>query len=176
MRLIDADKLPYEDIESVDGNTYMCVNAYDIEHTPTIEQSEDCISRQQLLEALDTWDKFGNVPQYGLMRISKDDKVYIPYIHYDDAVDCIKALSSVTPQQKWIPVSERLPYDEDYVLVCYEDGHVRTAYYYIDTNIYQSEFADCCETGWYDCNEDFMYEQDVIAWMPLPQPYVESEE
>ncbi len=45
MRLIDADKLPYEDVESVDGNTYMCVNAYDIEHAPTIERSEDCISR-----------------------------------------------------------------------------------------------------------------------------------
>lgn len=72
---------------------------------------------------------------------------------------------------KWIPVSERLPDDEDYVLVCYEDGHIRTAYYYIDTNIYPSEFEDCCETGWYNYNEDFMYKQDVIAWMPLPEPY-----
>lgn len=39
-RLIDADKLPYEDIESVDGNTYMCVNAYDIEHASTIIEAE----------------------------------------------------------------------------------------------------------------------------------------
>lgn len=38
-RLIDADKLPYEDIESIDGNTYMCVNAYDIEHAPTIVEA-----------------------------------------------------------------------------------------------------------------------------------------
>lgn len=40
-RLIDADKLPYEDIESIDGNTYMCVNAYDIEHAPTIVEGSD---------------------------------------------------------------------------------------------------------------------------------------
>lgn len=39
-RLIDADKLPYEDIESIDGNTYMCVNAYDIEHAPTIIEAD----------------------------------------------------------------------------------------------------------------------------------------
>lgn len=40
-RLIDADKLPYEDIESIDGNTYMCVNAYDIDHAPTIIEGSD---------------------------------------------------------------------------------------------------------------------------------------
>lgn len=39
-RLIDADKLLYEDIESIDGNTYMCVNAYDVEHAPTIIEGE----------------------------------------------------------------------------------------------------------------------------------------
>lgn len=71
----------------------------------------------------------------------------------------------------WIPVGERLPNDGDYVLVCYENGHIRTAYYYIDNNFYPSEFEDCCETGWYNYNEDFMYRQDVIAWMPLPDAY-----
>lgn len=36
-RLIDANKLPYEDIECTNGRTYMVVNAYDIENTPTVK-------------------------------------------------------------------------------------------------------------------------------------------
>ena len=36
MRLIDADKLPYEDIKCVDGRIYMVVNACDIDNAPTI--------------------------------------------------------------------------------------------------------------------------------------------
>ncbi len=47
MKLIDADKLPYEDIESVDGNTYMCVNAYDIEHAQPIEPCESSVKPQE---------------------------------------------------------------------------------------------------------------------------------
>lgn len=44
-RLIDADKLLYEDIECTDGRTYMVVNAYDVDNAPTIieadKESED---------------------------------------------------------------------------------------------------------------------------------------
>lgn len=36
-RLIDANKLPYEDIECTDGKTYMVVNSYDVKSAPTIK-------------------------------------------------------------------------------------------------------------------------------------------
>lgn len=39
-RLIDADKLPYEDIECIDGRTYMVVNAYDIDNADTIIEAD----------------------------------------------------------------------------------------------------------------------------------------
>lgn len=121
------------------------------------ESCEDYISRKAAIVQL-SYNKIGN-----------DDYEMI----IQDDINTIKALPPVIPKPKtsWIPVSERLPKNEDYVLVCYEDGHIRTAYYYIDNNFYPSEFEDCCETGWYNYNEDFMYRQDVIAWMPLPPSY-----
>lgn len=48
MRLIDADALLYEDVDCIDGTTYMVVNAPQIDNAPTafdlqklIEQLED---------------------------------------------------------------------------------------------------------------------------------------
>lgn len=49
------------------------------------------IDADELLEAMDTWDKFGNTPE-GLISFrnlkNKDD--YRPYVHYDDMVNCVK--------------------------------------------------------------------------------------
>lgn len=87
----------------------------------------------------------------------------------------LKELKQLREQTGWVFVSERMPKNNEDVLVCYEDGHVETAYYYIDADIYPSEYEDCCETGWYNCNEDFMYNQDVIAWMPLPASFEPQE-
>jgi hypothetical protein len=36
-KLIDANKLPYEDLECTDGRTYMVINACDIENAPTVK-------------------------------------------------------------------------------------------------------------------------------------------
>ena len=63
------------------------------------EPCGDLISRDELLKAIDTWDKFGYSSRYGLERLDKDDKGYVPYIHYDDVIKCIKGMSSVNPQK-----------------------------------------------------------------------------
>lgn len=100
MRLIDADKLPYEDIESIDGNTYMCVNAYDIEHAPTIEQSEDCISREDAIKVVKKWF----------------DKIEL---NSDICIDGLISLPPVTPKRKvgkWIDEGQ------------YAEGHSHHAY------------------------------------------------
>jgi hypothetical protein len=72
--------------------------------------------------------------------------------------------------QRWIPCSERLPKDDDYkpfsyyedgvVFFCTKDGKVGFGWYYESTR----EWA----------NEDDNTVGDVIAWMPLPEPYREE--
>ena len=57
---------------------------------------------------MDTWDKFGYTARYGLERLDKDDKDFVPYVKYDDMVNCVKNMPPVTPQEpirpkgKWI--------------------------------------------------------------------------
>lgn len=56
----------------------------------------------------------------------------------------------------WIPVSERLPEKGTY-LICTDDGYIATIMYDRDM-------------GW-------LLSSNIIAWMPLPQPYkAESED
>ena len=74
----------------------------------------------------------------------------------DDEVKdmCIEALGNDTNVgSKWIPCSERLPKDNQEVLI-FADGNIE-----IDT-YYDGEFEACC-----------FYGNEVIAWQPLPEPY-----
>ena len=57
----------------------------------------DLIDRQELLKAIDTWQKFGCDANARLVPI-KD--CYIPYVHYDDVVNAIKGMPSVTPTER----------------------------------------------------------------------------
>lgn len=73
-----------------------------IQHLPSIQPTtkenlvvEDCISRAELLKAVDTWDKFGCDADSKLVPI-KD--CYVPYIHYDDVVKAIKGMPSIQPK------------------------------------------------------------------------------
>ena len=91
----------------------------------------------------------------------------------------LEAIRHSTPLlnvHKWIPVDDRLPKDDEDVLVCNSQGAMEVCYYHIDDTFYPTEYADLNETGWYDENDDMLY-LEPIAWMPLPTPYkAESEE
>ena len=56
----------------------------------------DLIDRQAALDAMETWDKFGCDPDGKLVRYD-DDKLYIPYVHYEDMVHAIKYLPPAQP-------------------------------------------------------------------------------
>ena len=70
-----------------------------LEQEPTTKNNlgVDCISRTELLQAMDTWDKFGYTETGCFVREPKGD--YVPYVHYEDMVNCVKGMSSVTPQE-----------------------------------------------------------------------------
>ena len=62
----------------------------------------------------------------------------------------IEKWPSAQPEQRWIPVSERLPE---------KDG------YYLTTTMYKQVYCDHWNGIYWDRTET------VIAWMPLPSPY-----
>lgn len=67
------------------------------------EPSGDAVSRTELLKAIDTWDKFGVDDTNSLFRLDNLSLPhYVPYMHYDDVIKCIKGMPSVKPQEpKW---------------------------------------------------------------------------
>jgi len=67
------------------------------------------------------------------------------------------------PQGEWIPVSERLPSDDEpyEVLCCDNHGEIMIGHPFAD------EYSECGYSAESECYS--MYE--CIAWQPLPEPY-----
>ena len=75
--------------------------------------------------------------------------------------DAIKSIKFVPSAQQWIPCSERLPDYHEEVLVT-SRGEVSIAWLYIDDN-------------WRSCDLAEQMYKDIVAWMPLPEPWKEDE-
>lgn len=110
----------------------------------------DYISRQAALDAFGLSEK---TRKYGGNHSGYDTMMLY------EIQDVIEVLPSVTPKQRWIPVHERLP--EEYCLFCDIDGDVFYGH------IYDGRW-------WAEGQDDRI--KNVIAWMPLPEPYKEENE
>ena len=65
---------------------------------------------------------------------------------------------------RWIPVSEKLPENDDFVCVTIKDEGGDTSYIYSDIGWYFDK-AGCWIV-------EARERTDIIAWMPLPKPYI----
>lgn len=120
----------------------------------------DLISRKQALEEMTFSD-----------GIEKDGVLYVPL---RDANKHIKNLPSVQPEQRWIPVSEKLPEANGRYLVTRGLNAAGSLW----NRVYIANYSDLMglksEKIWWQGNvgkSDFKRIDDVIAWIPLPEPY-----
>ena len=68
-------------------------------------------------------------------------------------------------EAEWIPCSERLPSDDEYVIVSVFDDHGDTPWKY-------TTVAWLCNGVWISDNDILC--GTAVAWMPLPKPYRED--
>lgn len=97
---------------------------------------------------------------------------------YEDAEEARAKAEQLLRQRNrlksgWIPVTERLPENDDYVLMSFENFSLPLVGRYVDD--------EKLGGAWYlgDClDEDTCLANDLFvnAWMPLPEPYREDEE
>lgn len=113
------------------------------------QQSDDCVSRRDTLKKFE--DRF-----IELQKAHQMDK----QLGINWCINTLKEMPPVTPAQKWIPISERLPKVGEKVLC------------QCQANIF--EVLKLMVDGWYHDENHCYMSGFVIAWQPLPQPYEEK--
>lgn len=155
------------------------------------EQTDgDLISRTDLLKDIadlkqSPWFNDGKdflIDNYGVADLFRHNS----YVARKEAIEivedlCIKKFPSAEKITKWIPVSERLPEDGDYLVTIKSiDGTLRIDMRSFAKDLNKVDKFDFPKhkCGWYDYDTEYGYWEDtkVIAWMPLLEPYKESEE
>ena len=56
------------------------------------------IDADELIKAMNTWDKFGFSHSGAFVREPKNDD-YVPYVHYDDMVKCVKGMTTANVRE-----------------------------------------------------------------------------
>ena len=86
-------------------------------------------------------------------------------------IDKIEHAPTIEPEQRWIPCSERLPNTNGIYIVTrrisdgFECRNITDACYFDGSNTWHDDTR---------VNHKRKYLADVLAWMPLPEPYRED--
>ena len=126
---------------------------------------DDLISRQAAIDAFGLSEK---TRKYGGDHSGYDTRMLY------EIQDILEGLPSAQPEQRWIPCSERLPdigghHVSDPCIVYCSNGAYGFAE--LEENIFG-------QVGW-NCERDDEYHEplgEVLAWMPLPEPYKGGEQ
>lgn len=118
------------------------------------EPSDDCVSRKSLLDKLD--------PLYKEKIKTAPDNMAEGFLQVSNL---IKYEPPVTPTQRWIPVSERLPEENGNYLAFYRESD--------GTATLEFMMVDHCNAGggWLHEESGKKSYKKVIAWMLLPELY-----
>lgn len=117
------------------------------------EAMNDLISRQAAIKAVE------DLPNCYNGFSDTYDKACIIGVLEEVPPEVAKDISVPT---KWIPCEERLPEDEQEILFSTKTGRVHSGRYHDDNSANQwYSHRDWCRAWNYE----------VIAWMPLPEPY-----
>ena len=142
------------------------------------------IDADALIEHLKNDPLFDLVENYGLTRVIETEitidaipvewikqfikKENIDIIHKVGVVDMVEKWKlhpidfEISSEPQWIPVSKKLPNKNDYVIVTTKYGVVIEAQF----EVWNSGVKE----WWIDNDNSFEFD-DVVAWMPMPQPY-----
>lgn len=88
---------------------------------------------------------------------------------------------TIEAEPRWIPVTEKLPEEDTDVLICYRYKQGEGDPSHVDIDI--TSYGTVCFGGraihflkeWRQPFEYFHANYEVVAWMPLPEPYREVE-
>ena len=170
-RIVDIEPLLHKYDRMNEGTEFSPIHFINDLMAFELQPCEDCISLNKLDDIITkAIDESENQTECQTLRWVLDVMSELPSVtpktvtdFADKCKECGKILNDKL-KTKWIPVSERLP----------EDG---------TWNIWQSKtgalsierYKEDAYNHFYPSGRFFSLE-DAVAWMPLPQPYKESED
>lgn len=114
------------------------------------------------------WEKAEELEEKAVKGCCDDTEIMNQCIEcakdHEQLAEWLTELKQLREQTRWIPCSEQLPKENEYV------GDV-CKYYLIQDEYGDMYVAHLSSVGWIPINSLKAIGDEVVAWQPLPQPY-----
>lgn len=102
----------------------------------------------------------------GYWSPNKKDELVERLAAYEDTGLTPEEIERLKKQHRWIPVEERLPEKDDFVLVTVSGTYNHLTF---SDALQLASYTE--DDGWFIESYPEWDDPNVIAWMPLPEPY-----